>query len=159
MSADTNQASDKPVDMGGEVAAAVKAPAGPPPKGGYQGTGRRKSSIARVRVQPGSGVVKINDRPLENFFHQDRDRTAIKTVLVSTGSEGKVDVFAEVEGGGFTGQAGAVVLGLARAIRKMDATAEQALRDGGFLTRDARMKERKKYGRRGARRSFQFSKR
>ena len=101
----------------------------------------------------------INSRTLENFFHQDRDRQAIRSLLTAAKSETSVDVFAECEGGGFTGQAGAVVLGLARALMKMDSSVDVALRDGGFLTRDARMKERKKYGKRGARRSFQFSKR
>ncbi len=133
-------------------------PAGPV-HGFYWGTGRRKSSIARVRVKAGTGDIKINNRPLNDFFHQDRDRSAIQAVLAATKNEGKVDIFAEVEGGGFTGQAGAVVLGLARALRKFDSAAYEPLRDGSFLTRDPRMKERKKYGKRGARRSFQFSKR
>ncbi len=101
----------------------------------------------------------INDRQMDNFFHQDRDRSAIMSVITSSQYSGKIDVFAEVEGGGFTGQAGAVVLGLARALRKLDPNTYPALRDGSFLTRDPRMKERKKYGKRGARRSFQFSKR
>ncbi|MFA5865364.1 MAG: 30S ribosomal protein S9 [Phycisphaerae bacterium] len=143
--------------MGGAVA--IKGAVGVPVKGFYWGTGRRKSSVARVRIKKGSGAITINSRPLENFFHQDRDRSAIRLLLTATKSEGGVDVFAEVEGGGFTGQAGAVVLGLARALLKMDASFDAPLRDGGFLTRDARMKERKKYGKRGARRSFQFSKR
>jgi small subunit ribosomal protein S9 len=154
MNAETTQTNDKPIET-----AAPVAPAGPDAKGQYWGTGRRKKSIARVRIKKGSGTITINSRTLESFFHQDRDRTAIKTLLSKTGHDANVDVFAEVEGGGFTGQAGSVVLGLARAIRKMDTTAETALRDGGFLTRDPRMKERKKYGRRGARRRFQFSKR
>jgi small subunit ribosomal protein S9 len=130
-----------------------------PVHGFWWGTGRRKKSIARVRIKAGKGEIKINSRDLTAFFHQDRDKEAIKSVLSSTKTEGKVDVFAEVEGGGFTGQAGAVVLGLARAIHKMDPDVDDALRNGGFLTRDPRMKERKKYGKRGARRSFQFSKR
>jgi small subunit ribosomal protein S9 len=156
MNAETTQTNDKPIETPAPVAV---VPSGPDAHGQYWGTGRRKKSIARVRVKKGSGTITINSRTLENFFHQDRDRTAIKSLIAKTGNEGKVDVFAEVEGGGFTGQAGSVVLGLARAIRKMDTSADTVLRDGGFLTRDPRMKERKKYGRRGARRRFQFSKR
>ncbi len=153
MNTETNQ----PKEMGGE--STVTAPVSGPVNGYYWGTGRRKSSIARVRIKKGSGQIIINERPLDNFFSQDRDRSAIRNLLAATKAEGLVDVFAEVEGGGFTGQAGAVVLGLARAIRKMDGSVDQVLRDGQFLTRDPRMKERKKYGKRGARRSFQFSKR
>jgi len=154
MNAEINQ----PTEMGGEVA--INAPVTYKPENGYYwGTGRRKSSIARVRIKKGTGQIMINDRPLENFFNQDRDRTAIRSLLASTKTEGLVDVFAEVEGGGFTGQASAVVLGLARALKKMDPSVDTVLRSGTYLTRDARMKERKKYGKRGARRSFQFSKR
>lgn len=148
---------DKTMDVNqGSVAPAVKAE---PKNGFYWGTGRRKTSIARVRIKTGSGKIMINDRPMDNFFHQDRDRSAIQSVVSSSNYTGKIDIFAEVEGGGFTGQAGAVVLGLARALRKLDPNTYPALRDGSFLTRDPRMKERKKYGKRGARRSFQFSKR
>jgi small subunit ribosomal protein S9 len=148
---------DKTMDVNqGSVAPAVKVG---PKNGFYWGTGRRKTSIARVRIKTGSGKVMINDRPMDNFFHQDRDRSAINSVISSSNYNGKIDIFAEVEGGGFTGQAGAVVLGLARALRKLDPNTYPALRDGSFLTRDPRMKERKKYGKRGARRSFQFSKR
>jgi small subunit ribosomal protein S9 len=153
MNAENNQ----PTEMGGEMA--VTTPVSQPVKGFYWGTGRRKSSIARVRIKKGSGQIMINERTLENFFKQDRDRAAIRSLLVATKADGNVDVFAEVEGGGFTGQAGAVVLGLARALKKLDSSVDVVLRDGNFLTRDPRMKERKKYGKRGARRSFQFSKR
>jgi small subunit ribosomal protein S9 len=132
---------------------------GSPKNGYYWGTGRRKTSGARVRVKTGSGKITINDQPMEQFFKMDRDRSAIMSVLTKTNNQGKVDVFAEVDGGGFTGQAGAVVLGLSRALKLMDAAAYPILRDGSFLTRDPRMKERKKYGKRGARRSYQFSKR
>ena len=157
MNTQSSQTNEKPVVLGGELTVQV---ATSQPVGGYfWGTGRRKKSVARVRVKKGSGTITINERPLENFFHQDRDRTAIKSLLAATKTEGGVDVFAQVEGGGFTGQAGAVVLGLARALRKMDGSFEAALRDGNYLTRDARMKERTKSGKRGARRSFQFSKR
>jgi len=157
MSTETTQPNDKPTDMGGTIA--VPSQTGKGTGEQFRGTGRRKTSIGRVRIKRGSGKFTVNGRPMESFFTQERDRGAILSVLNSTGNEGKLDVEAYVEGGGFTGQAGAVVLGLARALHKMDTAFDDALRNGAFLTRDARMKERKKYGRRGARRSFQFSKR
>lgn len=123
------------------------------------GIGRRKSSTARVRVAPGSGKVLVNDRELNDYFPNERDRKAIFGPLESSQYGGKIDVYVNANGGGPTGQAGAIVMGLARAIAKYDQTAEQSMRDGGYLTRDSRMKERKKYGQRGARRRFQFSKR
>jgi len=147
------------VSLGQETKAEVHPVAGKPKHGYYWGTGRRKKSGARVRVKSGTGKIIVNDQPMEKFFTMDRDRSAIMSVLSKTNTHGKVDVFAEVEGGGFTGQAGAVVLGLARALKQMDPTSYSILRDGSFLTRDPRMKERKKYGKRGARRSYQFSKR
>jgi small subunit ribosomal protein S9 len=137
----------------------VQTEAPKPQNGFFWGTGRRKSSVGRVRIKKGSGKILINGRAMEEFFHQDRDRSVINSVLTSTNHQGDVDVFADVSGGGFTGQAGAVVLGVARALRKMDPGTYETLRDGNFLTRDPRMKERKKYGQRGARRGFQFSKR
>jgi len=131
----------------------------PPVNGYWWGTGRRKSAVARVRIREGRGKIVINGRNVDDFFSQERDRKAVRAPLKDTGNLDKIDVFVKVSGGGFTGQAGAVVLGIARALRKKDPSTESTLRDGGYLTRDSRMKERKKYGRRGARRSFQFSKR
>lgn len=122
-------------------------------------TGRRKSSIARVRLSRGTGVVKINAKELDSFFPVERHRAAVLAPLKATKLLGKYDVTAEVTGGGMTGQSEAVMLGLARALRKVSAELDPTLRESGMLTRDSRMKERKKYGRRGARRSFQFSKR
>src|SRR4051812_7138849 len=123
------------------------------------GTGRRKSSVARVRIAPGAGKIEINGRELNDYFNKERDRKAIFGPLEVTNSGGKMDVLVNASGGGHTGQAGAIVMGLARALLKYDATMEPALRQSGSLTRDSRMKERKKYGQRGARRRFQFSKR
>jgi small subunit ribosomal protein S9 len=123
------------------------------------GTGRRKTSVARVRIAPGSGKILINERELNDYFTKERDRKAIFGPLEVTNTGGKMDVLVSALGGGLTGQSGAIVMGLARALMKYDATTEVALRNGGFLTRDSRMKERKKYGQRGARRKFQFSKR
>lgn len=140
----------------------VEAPVAKPeePVNGYWwGTGRRKSSVARVRIKEGSGKILVNGREVDDFFHQERDRNAVRAPLVETEKISSLDILVKVNGGGFTGQAGAVVLGIARALRKMDPQSESKLRSGGFLTRDPRMKERKKYGLRGARRSFQFSKR
>lgn len=125
----------------------------------FWGTGRRKSSVARVRLRPGSGKFEVNSKPLDKYFTEERDRQDAVAPLQATETFGKVDVFANVRGGGITGQAGAIVLGVARALKKANAEYDGALRAGGFLTRDSRMKERKKYGKRGARRSFQFSKR
>ncbi len=123
------------------------------------GTGRRKTSVARVRIMPGRGEIKINERDMDDFFTLDRDRQAIRAPMKAAKLSGRYNVVASVRGGGFTGQAGAVMLGIARALLKTDHTLLGVLREGGFLTRDARMVERKKYGRRGARRGFQFSKR
>lgn len=123
------------------------------------GTGRRKSSVARVRVAPGSGTVRVNDRELNDYFTNERDRKAIFGPLEVTSTGGKMDVMVNASGGGMTGQSGAIVMGLARALMKYDVGLEGSLREANFLTRDSRMKERKKYGQRGARRKFQFSKR
>ncbi|MCC7350349.1 MAG: 30S ribosomal protein S9 [Phycisphaerales bacterium] len=123
------------------------------------GTGRRKTAVARVRIAPGSGKIEINGRTLNDYFTKEVDRKAIFGPLEVTSTGGKVDVLVNADGGGPTGQSGAIVLGLGRALLKYDATLESALRGSGFLTRDSRMKERKKYGQRGARRRFQFSKR
>src|ERR1043165_7807261 len=123
------------------------------------GVGRRKSACARVRIAPGSGKIKINGRTLNEYLTAERDRKAIFGPLEVTNTGGKMDVFVNASGGGATGQAGAIVLGLGRALAKYDNNLEGALRGAGYLTRDSRMKERKKYGQRGARRRFQFSKR
>jgi small subunit ribosomal protein S9 len=123
------------------------------------GTGRRKSAVARVRVAPGSGKITINGRELNEYFTSERDRKALFGPFEVTNTGGKMDLHARCSGGGPVGQAGAVILGLSRALTKIDKTLEPALRGAGYLTRDPRMKERKKYGQRGARRRFQFSKR
>ena len=123
------------------------------------GTGRRKSSVARVRVKSGSGTIMINGRAAEDYFPIDHDRRQITDTLTATGTLGAVDVRILVAGGGTTGQAGACKMGIARALVSFDTEHFAALRAGGFLTRDSRMKERKKPGLRGARRGTQFSKR
>jgi small subunit ribosomal protein S9 len=123
------------------------------------GVGRRKSAVARVRVAPGSGKIEINGRTLNEYFTNERDRKSIFGPLEVTNTGGKMDVLVSADGGGATGQTGAIVMGLARALAKYDNTLEAPLRGADFLTRDSRMKERKKYGQRGARRRFQFSKR
>lgn len=144
-------------------AAASEAPTrvyGVPDKFGYYwGTGRRKTSVARVRIKPGSGKITINDRSLENFFTEHQDRAAVLASFAATNSMGQWDVWANVNGGGHTGQAGAVLLGISRALASTRREADLALRAAGYLTRDPREVERKKYGRRKARRRFQFSKR
>jgi small subunit ribosomal protein S9 len=123
------------------------------------GTGRRKSSVARVRLRPGGGTIIINERPLDEYFYRDRHRNAVLAPLQQTGTRDQIDISVRVEGGGITGQADACKLGIARALKKYSTDLEGALRDSGLLTRDSRMKERKKYGLRGARRGTQFSKR
>ena len=123
------------------------------------GVGRRKSAVARVRIAPGTGKIEVNGRELNDYFTNERDRKAIFGPLEVSNTGGKMDVLVNASGGGPTGQAGAIIMGLGRALVRYDQTLEQALRNAGFLTRDSRMKERKKYGQRGARRRFQFSKR
>jgi small subunit ribosomal protein S9 len=123
------------------------------------GTGRRKSSVARVRVRPGSGKITVNSKPMDEYFVNDQHRAAVENTLDAVGQTGKLDIAVRVIGGGMTGQSGAVRMGLARALVSYDEAMHEKLRDGGFLTRDSRMKERKKYGLRGARRGVQFSKR
>jgi small subunit ribosomal protein S9 len=123
------------------------------------GTGRRKTSVARVRIQPGSGKVSINGRELQDFFVNEADRRMISDTLAVVNQTDQIDVLVKVSGGGTTGQAGACRMGIARALISHNSELFQPLRDGGFLTRDSRMKERKKYGLRGARRGVQFSKR
>ena len=123
------------------------------------GLGRRKEAVARVRMLPGTGLVKVNGREANDYFRGDRDRSAIRGPLLLYPSAAKYDILANVKGGGSTGQAGAIVLGIARAITKIEPELEPKLRAQGFLTRDSRMVERKKYGQRKARRRFQYSKR
>ncbi len=123
------------------------------------GTGRRKTSVARVRIRAGKGKITINDRPLEEYFCIPQDRNAVVAPLDHCEVRGNVDVIIRVQGGGPTGQAGACMQGIARALIKHDSDLNDKLREQQFLTRDARMKERKKYGLHGARRGTQFSKR
>ena len=125
----------------------------------YYGTGRRKTSTARVFLRPGAGTLTINRRTFEEFFPTEALRTQIKTPMVLTETADKFDVLATVAGGGVSGQAGAVRLGIARALVTYNLELRKALKNEGLLTRDARAKERKKYGMAGARKRFQFSKR
>jgi small subunit ribosomal protein S9 len=126
----------------------------------YAGTGRRKSSVARVRLIPGKGSITVNKKPLDDYFGMEILKKAVKTPFEIAGAEGKFDVLATVKGGGFTGQAGALRHGIARALCVADREAYRPLlKSAGFLTRDSRMKERKKYGLKKARRASQFSKR
>lgn len=123
------------------------------------GLGRRKSAVARVRLKPGAGGFLINGRAVDEFFRTIQSQKRVRQPLVVTETAQSYDVAVNVQGGGPTGQAGAVVLGIARALKKLNPGFDDVLRANGLLTRDSRMKERKKYGRRGARRGFQFSKR
>jgi small subunit ribosomal protein S9 len=125
----------------------------------YMGTGRRKKSVARVRLVPGNGNVVVNKRDIENYFGLETLRVIVNQPLVLTGAKDKFDVLVNVHGGGFTGQAGAIRHGIARALVKSDEALKSELKKAGFLTRDPRMKERKKYGLKKARRAPQFSKR
>jgi small subunit ribosomal protein S9 len=125
----------------------------------YYGTGRRKHSVARVRLVPGDGQITVNGRDLEEFFGLDTLKLIVKQPLVETETEGKYDVLVNVDGGGYTGQAGAIRHGISRALLEVDPELRPTLKRAGFLTRDARMKERKKYGLKAARRAPQFSKR
>jgi small subunit ribosomal protein S9 len=123
------------------------------------GTGRRKTAVARVRIKRGNGALTINGRSLQDYCRVERDRMNVEAPLRATDTHGKVDIWVRVEGGGPTGQAGAIVLGIARALQTLDPTLHGRLSEGGYLTRDGRMVERKKYGYKKARKSFQFSKR
>ncbi|MFD2640087.1 30S ribosomal protein S9 [Piscibacillus salipiscarius] len=125
----------------------------------YYGTGRRKSSVARVRLVPGSGKVIVNDVDAKDYFPHETLRLVINQPLEATENVGNYDVLVNVNGGGYTGQAGAIRLGVARALLEADPDYRPTLKRAGFLTRDAREKERKKYGLKGARRAPQFSKR
>ncbi len=126
---------------------------------GYYGTGRRKNSIARVWLRAGDGKIQVNERTAEDFFPRPTLRMVLVQPLKVAAVEGKYDVFANVSGGGATGQAGAIRLGIARALLHVDAAMRSGLKKAGLLTRDPRVKERRKYGQKGARARFQFSKR
>ncbi len=125
----------------------------------FYGTGRRKSSVARVRVYNGTGQITINDRDIDDYFGLETLKLIVRQPLAETNTEGKFDIVCRVAGGGVTGQAGAIRHGLSRALLQYDAELRPALKKAGFLTRDPRMKERKKYGLKAARRAPQFSKR
>ncbi len=125
----------------------------------YYGTGRRKSSIARVYLVPGNGTVTINKRNIDEYFGLETLKVIVRQPLVATDNADKFDVLVNVKGGGYTGQAGAIRHGIARALLEADADYRPVLKKAGFLTRDPRMKERKKYGLKAARRAPQFSKR
>ena len=137
----------------------AKRQKGPDAGGFFWGTGRRKSSIARVRIKPGSGKLQINGKEVDEYFSRIQDRNSVVAPLKAIDAMQNFDVFVNVNGGGTTGQAGAIMLGVARALRNYDPSLIHTLREGGYLTRDSRMVERKKPGQRGARRRFQFSKR
>lgn len=125
----------------------------------YYGTGRRKSSVARVYLMPGTGKITVNKRDIDEYFGLETLKLIIRQPLELTAMTGRYDVLVNVKGGGYTGQAGAIRHGIARALVEADAEFRQGLKKAGFLTRDPRMKERKKYGLKGARRAPQFSKR
>jgi len=125
----------------------------------YYGTGKRKSSTARVFLTPGTGQITVNKRDITEYFKNETQRTLIRSPLTITDNIGKFDVKATVDGGGNTGQAGAIRLGLAKALLEFNAELRPRLKRVGLLTRDSRIKERKKYGQKGARKRFQFSKR
>lgn len=125
----------------------------------FYATGRRKSSTARVWIKPGSGVIVINKRPLDEYFGRETSKMIVRQPFDVTQNVDKFDVFVNVSGGGASGQAGAIKHGITRALLVADGELRGTLKKAGFVTRDSRIKERKKYGRRGARRSFQFSKR
>ncbi len=125
----------------------------------YAGTGRRKNAIARVMLVPGSGLVNVNGKPVKEYFPMESMRTMLLEPLKITETDAKYDVDVTVEGGGVTGQAGATRHGIARALLKVDSSLRDALKKAGFLTRDSRMKERRKYGLKKARKAPQFSKR
>ena len=155
---------DKPASKRGEQSRqsqrkSAQNPTGEPKGGYWWGTGRRKCSVARVRIRPGKGNLVINKKQLDDYFRREQDRKAVLAPLKAVEAEKSFDVFINVRGGGITGQAGASLLGVARALKNYDENYAQPLRDGGHLTRDPRMVERKKPGQRGARRRFQFSKR
>ncbi|MHC4983374.1 MAG: 30S ribosomal protein S9 [Planctomycetota bacterium] len=160
-SADRDSSSVLAGESAGQTQSVATFVAADPPqqKHYWWGTGRRKRAVARVRIRPGTGKFLINKREVPEYFAEENDRQAVVSPLDATKMHNAWDVWANVTGGGSTGQAGAVVLGLARAIARAVPEAESVLRNRGLLTRDARMRERKKYGQPGARKRFQFSKR
>jgi small subunit ribosomal protein S9 len=125
----------------------------------YLGTGRRKSAVARVFLRPGKGQITVNHRPFEEYFPTEATRTVVRQPLLATETADKFDVVILADGGGISGQAGAARLGIARALVEFNAELRAKLKDAGYLTRDPRKHERKKYGQKGARKRFQFSKR
>jgi small subunit ribosomal protein S9 len=125
----------------------------------YYGTGRRKTSVARVWLRPGDGKITVNSKEIQDYLVRKTLRMIVRQPFEATNTSGRFNVHATVEGGGHTGQAGALRHGIARALLKSDENLKDSLRRGGFLTRDSRKKERKKYGQKGARARFQFSKR
>ncbi|MEW6108348.1 MAG: 30S ribosomal protein S9 [Nitrospirota bacterium] len=125
----------------------------------YNAVGRRKSSIARVNIAPGTGKIVVNNKPVDTYFPRETLRMIIRQPIELVGATGKHDISVKVDGGGLTGQAGAIRHGISRALTKMDSDLRTKLKKEGFLTRDPREKERKKYGLKGARKRFQFSKR
>jgi small subunit ribosomal protein S9 len=125
----------------------------------YYATGRRKTAVARVWLQPGTGEIKINKKPMDEYIDRETSKMIISQPLMLTGVHGKVDVFVNVQGGGISGQAGAIKHGISRALLEYNPEFRDVLKRAGFLTRDSRVKERKKYGLRGARARYQYSKR
>lgn len=125
----------------------------------FYATGKRKSSVARVWMKSGSGNIIVNQKPIDDYFGRETSKMVIRQPLELTGNVGKFDIFINVCGGGPSGQAGAIKHGITKALMEADADLRGALKKAGFVTRDSRIKERKKYGKRAARRSFQFSKR
>jgi len=125
----------------------------------FYATGRRKTSVARVYIQPGNGNITVNKRSIDEYFGRETSKMVIRQPLELTENIGKFDIYVNVQGGGPSGQAGAIRHGITRALLKADEALRGTLKKAGFVTRDSRIKERKKYGLRGARRSFQFSKR
>ena len=125
----------------------------------FYGTGKRKSSIARVWLKPGAGAITVNNKTLEDYFGRETSKMIIRQPLELTENVGKFDIYVTVKGGGDSGQAGAIKHGITKALLEFDAELRGTLKKAGFITRDSRIKERKKYGRKAARASFQFSKR
>jgi small subunit ribosomal protein S9 len=125
----------------------------------FYATGKRKTSVARVWIKPGSGNIVVNQRTLDDYFGRETSKMVVRQPLELTENVSKFDIFVNVKGGGPSGQAGAIKHGITKALLIVDTELRPALKKAGFITRDSRVKERKKYGRRGARRSFQFSKR
>ena len=124
-----------------------------------QATGKRKTSVARVRLKPGTGMIRVNGRDLDEYFPREALQIVVRGPFDKTETLGRYDIDANIDGGGTSGQAGALRHGIARAIEKLDPTSRPTLKRAGYLTRDSRKKERKKYGQKGARARFQFSKR